>query len=92
MNNLIKNINLIHTTEMGYQRIIKNVGIFDKNIQKNREFILNFCKQIIKNPKSNITIAGKNYYVSNNDVTLTINRHSFTIITAKKTGNFNKNI
>ncbi len=90
MNNLIKNINLIHTTEMGYQRIIKNIGVFDTNIQKNRELILNFCKQIVKNSKSKTIIIGKNYYISNNNITLTINRHSFTIITAKNTGNFNK--
>lgn len=81
MQNLIQNIDKIHTTQMGLARIIKNVGIYRQNSYNE---IINFCREIINNPSTKIIIRGKNYYIELNDIILTINRHSFTIITAHK--------
>ncbi len=88
MQNLIQNIDKIHTTQNGVMRIIKNTGLFEHFYQKSRENahdkIIDFCRQIIKNNTSKITIRGKNYYVEFDNIIWTINRHSFTIITAHK--------
>lgn len=81
MQNLIQNIDKIHTTQMGLARIIKNIGIYRQNSYSE---IINFCREIINNPSTKIIIHGKNYYIELNDIILTINRHSFTIITAHK--------
>lgn len=88
MQYLIRNIDKIHTTEMGLARIVKNTGFFEHFYQKDRENvydeIIDFCRQIIKNTDSKITVHGKNYYVESGNIIWTINRHSFTIITAHK--------
>lgn len=81
MQNLIQNIDKIRTTQMGLARIIKNIGICRQNSYSE---IINFCREIINNPSAKIIIRGKNYYIESNDIILTINRHSFTIITAHK--------
>lgn len=88
MQYLIQNIDKIHTTEMGLGRIVKNTGFFEHFYQKDREIahnkIIDFCRQIIKNSNAKIYIFGKNYYVECDGIIWTINRHSFTIITAHK--------
>lgn len=88
MQNLIQHIEKIHTTEMGVARIVKNTGFFEHFYQKDREIaynkIIDFCREIIKNTDTKITTHGKNYYVESDGVIWTINRHSFTIITAHK--------
>ena len=71
---LINNINLIHTTEMGIIRIKKNLFI--------NEDVVNYCKKVIINPMTNIYRKGKNYYCELNNIKLTINAYSYTIITA----------
>lgn len=88
MQNFIGNIDKIHTTQMCVVRIVKNTGIFEHFYQKDRENaynkIIDFCREIIKNPDTKIMTRGKNYYVECNDIIWTINGHSFTIITAHK--------
>lgn len=71
---LINNINLIHTTKMGINRIKNNLHI-------NNE-VISYCKKIILNPKTNIYRKGKNYYCELDNIRLTINAYSYTIITA----------
>ena len=71
---LINNINLIHTTKMGINRIKNNLHI-------NNE-VISYCKKIILNPKTNIYRKGKNYYCELDKIRLTINAYSYTIITA----------
>lgn len=75
---LIFNIEKIHTTELGINRIKKNLGL---NIEDND--VIFWCKEKI-NKSDNITIKGKNWYVHCDGFTLTINAYSFTIITAHK--------
>ncbi len=73
---LIENINRIHTTELGHERIKKNLGI-ECNV-------IEFCKSMILNDKSEILKHGKNWYCINNEIVITINAQSYTIITAHK--------
>ena len=78
---LIENIDKVHTTELGYIRIKKNLDL-------SCEDIVLWCKKQIMNKNSEITRKGKNWYVIINDYVITINAHSYTIITAhKKAGN-----
>ena len=74
---VIENIERIHTTEMGIERI-------EKNLELNNVDVVEYCKEIIKNKKSDVVKKGKNYYVYFEDKFLTINSSSFTIITAHK--------
>ena len=80
MNNneeLISNIDKIHTTPMGLERIKRNTGI-------NTEDIINWCKLKIKDSQSIINRKGKNWYITNENIIITVNAYSYTIITAHK--------
>jgi hypothetical protein len=74
-NNLLKNLEKIHTTRMGIERIRKNLNIENGNI-------VLFCKNIIVNDQSICYEKGKNFYCELDNVKITINLSSFTIITA----------
>lgn len=76
MNDLLQNLDKIHTTEMGIVR-------FRRNLELETEDVVKWCKEKIKQSK-NITRVGKNWYVIVEDIKLTVNAHSFTIITAHK--------
>lgn len=73
--NLISNIDKIHTTELGLLRIKRNLNLKDENI-------IDYCKDKIKDNSSIIYKKGKNFYVEIENVKLTINLYSYTIITA----------
>lgn len=76
---LIKNLDKLHSTPMGYDRIKKNIGLSGDDLE-----IIFQCKKMILNPQSKIERNGKNWYVQFDDVKLTVNAFSFTIITAHK--------
>lgn len=76
---LIKNLDKLHSTPMGYDRIKKNIGLSGDDLE-----IIFQCKKMILNPQSKIERNGKNWYVQLDDVKLTVNAFSFTIITAHK--------
>ena len=78
MNELIANIEKLHTTEMSLARI-------KKNLKLDTEDIVCWCKENIKNPKCSVTKKGKNWYANINNCQITVNSHSYTIITAHKT-------
>ena len=71
---LLLNIDKIHTTDMGKERILKNLKISSD--------VVNYCKNIIINEKCNIYKKGKNWYCETDKIRITINSHSYTIITA----------
>ncbi|MEE0935649.1 MAG: DUF3781 domain-containing protein [Methanobrevibacter sp.] len=73
---LIENIDKIHTTEMGVERIQRNLGISEEPVS--------YCISKLKQENSTVTKEGKNYYVEVDDCRITINSSSFTIITAHK--------
>ncbi len=72
---LLLNIDKIHTTGMGIKRLEKNLSINN---------VVEYCKEKITNSKSKITKKGKNYYCIIDNVIITINSNSYTIITAHK--------
>ena len=75
-NDLIKNLEKIHTTELGILRIKQNLELKTNDVIK-------WCKnEIIKSNK--ITKKGKNWYVERENIIITINANSYTIITAHK--------
>lgn len=76
---LIKNLDKLHSTPMGYERIKKNIGLSGDDLE-----IIFQCKKMILNRQSKIERNGKNWYVQFDDVKLTVNAFSFTIITAHK--------
>ena len=76
---LINNINKIHTTKLGVSRIKNNLKI--EGIDT-----VSYCKEIVLNKDSIITKKGKNYYCELDDIIITINSYSYTIITAHRKG------
>lgn len=75
---LLSNIDKIHTTDLGLIRIKRNLKLKNENI-------LVYCKDKIKNNNSRIYKKGKNFYVEIENIKLTINSYSYTIITAHVT-------
>ncbi len=74
-NILLSNLDKIHTTEMGFDRINKNLGL-------NTTDVVSWCMNKITDKKSIATKKGKNWYVRIDNYEITINANSFTIITA----------
>ena len=72
---LLKNINQIHTTEMGIDRIKKNLKLEINDV-------VEYCKNKILNKNCNIYKQGKNWYCVIDNIIITINSFSYTIITA----------
>lgn len=77
MNDLIKNIDKLHTTEMGVERIKKNLQMEDSDV-------VQWCRVRILDKNAVIERIGKNWYVTINNYKITVNVHSYTIITAHK--------
>ncbi|MBR2712477.1 MAG: DUF3781 domain-containing protein [Bacilli bacterium] len=76
---LLNNINKTHTTKLGVSRIKNNLKIEDIDV-------VSYCKKIILNKDSIITKKGKNYYCELDNIIITINSYSYTIITAHRKG------
>lgn len=74
---VLSNIDKIHTTPMGIDRIRKNLNL-------NQEDVIAYCKDKIISPNSNIYKKGKNFYCEIENIKITINSYSYTIITAHK--------
>ena len=72
---LLLNIDKIHTTCMGYERIKKNLKLQIEDVVK-------YCKDKILDKNCNIYKKGKNWYCEIDNIIITINSYSYTIITA----------
>lgn len=72
---LLSNIDKIHTTAMGYDRIKKNLKLVIDDV-------VEYCKNKILNKNCNIYKQGKNWYCEIDNIKITINSYSYTIITA----------
>lgn len=72
---LLDNISKVHTTEMGIDRI-------KKNLKLNTNDVVEFCKNKILDKNCNIYKQGKNWYCEIDNIKITINFYSYTIITA----------
>ena len=78
-NDLIDNIEKLHTTPMGVDRIRRNLSLGD-----DVEDVVEWCRQKILDTNADITRQGKNWYVKIDGCVITVNAYSFTIITAHK--------
>ena len=74
---LLRNLDKVHTTEMGVDRI-------KRNIEVDVEDIVSYCIDKIKQDNAVIEKKGKNYYVNVDGIIITVNASSYTIITAHK--------
>ncbi|MCM1218789.1 MAG: DUF3781 domain-containing protein [Lachnospiraceae bacterium] len=74
-NTLLEYMDQIHTTEMGAERIRRNLklGAID---------VVAYCKEKILKETCNRYRQGKNWYCEADHVKITINAYSYTIITA----------
>ena len=72
---LIDNIDKIHTTEMGVDRIRRNLKL--ENVD-----VVEYCKDKIMDENCHIYRQGKNWYCETGTIKITVNAYSYTIITA----------
>lgn len=72
---LLDNIDRIHTTEMGVERI-------KRNLKLNIADVVEYSKDKILQRDCNIYKQGKNWYCEVDNIKITINSRSYTIITA----------
>ncbi len=73
---LIDNVNKIHTTEMGVERI-------KKNLKLNTECdVVDYCRNKILDSNCHIYKQGKNWYCEIDNIKIIVNSFSYTIITA----------
>ena len=76
-NLLLDNLEKIHTTPLGAERIKTNLGI-------NSDDVVAYCKSLMLSGHSQIYRQGKNWYCENCGIKITVNAGSYTIITAHK--------
>lgn len=79
-NGLLNNLDKVHTTEMGIDRIKKNLSL-------ECDDVVDWCKNQIKlagMQGEKISRKGKNWYVDIGCGIITVNAYSYTIITAHK--------
>ena len=72
---LLSNIDKIHITEMGIDRIKKNLKLDTNDV-------VEFCKNKILDKNCDIYKQGKNWYSEIDNIKITINSYSYAIITA----------
>jgi len=73
---LLEHIEEIHTTQMGVERIRKNLHLSTDSAP------VEYCRQKILEPECNIYKQGKNWYCEIDGIRITVNSYSYTIITA----------
>ncbi len=76
-NELLKNLDKLHTTELGVMRIKRNLSLDTDDVAE-------WCKFKISSGNAVITRNGKNWYVNVDGCIITVNAYSYTIITAHK--------
>jgi len=76
-NELLQNLDKLHTTKLGVERIKRNLAL-------DTDHIVEWCRAKIGLPDALITRKGKNWYVHAENSIITVNAYSYTIITAHK--------
>ena len=76
-NELLNNLDKVHTTELGVARIKRNLSL-------DTDHVVEWCRDKIQSSDANITRNGKNWYVNAEGCIITVNAYSYTIITAHK--------
>ena len=72
---LFSNLMQVHSTPMGIERIKRNLKIQDCDV-------VEYCKVKISQENCHIYRQGKNWYCEVDNIRITINAYSYTIITA----------
>lgn len=72
---LLINIDKIHTTEMGIDRIKRNLKI-------DVEDVVEYCINKVLSENCKIFRKGKNWYCESDNIKITINAYNYSIITA----------
>ena len=72
---LLTHIDKVHTTNMGIDRI-------KKNLKLDVDDVVQYCKNKVLDKNCNIYKQGKNWYCEIDNIKITINSYSYTIITA----------
>lgn len=76
-NELLENLDKLHTTELGVVRIKRNLSL-------DTDDVVDWCKTKISSANAEIIRNGKNWYVNVDNYIITVNAYSYTIITAHK--------
>ena len=76
-NELLENLDRLHTTELGVIRIKKNLSL-------NVENVIEWCKEKISLSNAKIIRKGKNWYITIDNCIITVNAYSYTVISAHK--------
>lgn len=74
---LLINLNKLHTTELGVVRIKRNLSL-------DTDDVIEWCKTKIRSANAVVTKKGKNWYVNADNCIITIHAYSYTVITAHK--------
>ena len=73
---LIENLSQLHTTQLGVERIKRNLNLACDDV-------VSWCREAAKSADV-IIEQGKNWYVYKDGAAITVNKHSYTVITAHK--------
>lgn len=76
-NELLRNLDKVHTTKLGVVRIKRNLSLATDDV-------IEWCKTKINSNNADIIRIGKNWYVNVDSCIITVNASSYTIITAHK--------
>ena len=76
-NGFRKNLDKLHTTELGAERIKRNLSL-------DTDDVVGWCKTKINSANTVITRNGKNWYANAGNCIITVNVHSYTVITAHR--------
>lgn len=74
---LRSNLNRLHTTPLGVERIRKNLKI-------DCDDVVEYCRRMISDKSCKNAKTGKNFYCETENAVITVNSFSYTIITAKQ--------
>ena len=74
---MLDHIDKIHTTELGIERI-------KRNLKLDTQDVVAYCRNKILDKNCHIYKRGKNWYCEIDQIKITINSLSYTIITAHK--------
>ena len=74
---ILASLHKLHTTELGVERIKRNLSL-------SVDDVVAWCRKIIQSPSCVVTRKGKNWYANTQQVIITINVYSNTIITAHR--------
>lgn len=76
-NELLENLDKIHTTELGIERIKRNLSL-------NIDNVVEWYKEKIVSNEVSIIRKGKKWYITLENYIITVNGYSYTIITSHR--------